>query len=241
MTNVAFDLHDLYEDWRSRIESQNKQAGHGNHSPKSALRPESAEGAGEFLLAYRLLARIDDIITELERIDPEHRFYREQFAGWLRIPLMLSADWTSAVTQIERVVKLEHLRQIKSFGFFLKGKVLATEEAYKPEFRTLIRDAAAALSDVDDLPPQLVAYLRRLLAEIQFAIDDEARGKTFDFHSAVQNLWVALEAAAEKTGSEGWRSKFKALANKALFGFAASAGGALASQGVSLGLQALEK
>lgn len=230
MTNVASDLHDLFELWRNRFAGKSPLV-----SPKQALRPETRQGLTEFVSAYRLLARADELIVRFEQVDARAKVYRDQFAEWARVPLLVGQVWTSGARP-DAVVRNEVLNQIMSFSLFLEGKVLTNDSVGTPAFRTLIERANGALSEENDLPPHMVAYLRRLLAEIQIALDDEARGKGFDFHSAAQHLWAGLEAAAGMTKDKTFGAKIRNIADETLRGFMSGGGGAIGGSLVTLAL-----
>lgn len=230
MTNVASDLHDLFQSWRERFVGKSPAP-----SPKQALRPDRPEGLAEFVSAYRLLARADELIVRFEQIDSRAKVYRDQFSEWARVPLLVDKNWSSG-TRADAVVRNEVLNQIMSFSLFLEGKVLTNDDVGTQGFRDLIQRANATLSDDNDLPAHMVAYLRRLLAEIQFALDDEARGRGFDFHSAAQHLWSGLEAAAGMTRSDAFRSRMRVLADNVLNGFMSGTTGALVGSGLTLAL-----
>ena len=122
------------------------------------------------------------------------------------------------------------LDQIEGFGAFLDGKVPVLTDAHELSLRSLIDRADAILTE-EGLDPALKRYLRRLLFEIRFALDDEVAGMSFNFAEAVQRLWVAFEAAAAKA-PEAQRPRWRSLADQILVGVAS--GGVVEAASITL-------
>lgn len=118
--------------------------------------------------------------------------------------------------QADQLVTEATLDQIEGFSAYLEGKVLVLNEGHHENLRSLI-DRADALLTAEDFDPALQHYLRRLIGEIRFALDDEAGGAAFDYSEAVQRLWVAFNAAAERAPEEH-KSKWRDLVEQVFIG-----------------------
>lgn len=209
MSNPAQELHTLYASWRSRIEGASSVATMSTH-----LRPKS-DGIADIRRAYALLSTIDGV---LRRLDGEGRnvdVFRKQLDGWARVPLSLSAGWGGNVNA-DHLISEVMLQQIESFAAYLEGKVLILADAQDANLRSLI-DRADGLLTGEGFDPVLQHYLRRLISEIRFALDDEAAGNAFDYSEAVQRLWVAFNAAAERA-PEPQKRNWRDLAEQVLIG-----------------------
>lgn len=194
------------------------------------LRPNHADGIAEIRYAFALLATIDEVLRRFAAQGRPVDVFRKQLDGWARVPLSISAGWTSNV-QPDHLISEVTLQQIESLSAFLDGKVLVLEDAQRLNLRDLI-DQADRLLTAEDLDPLLQGYLRRLIAAIRYALDDEAAGRAFNFAEAVERLWVAFNAAAERASQErkaGWRDLVRQIT------IGVTAGGVV--EGASIALQ----
>ncbi|MCT1395657.1 hypothetical protein M4D51_07945 [Microbacterium sp. p3-SID338] len=201
MSNPGFELLALYRSWRDRLD-----ASRGNRSMTTHLAPESREGMAEFRKAYALLVTIDEILRGFEAEGKRAEPFRRQLDGWARVPLSLQAGWSQNVMP-DHLVTESTLDQLESFGAYLEGKVLVLDSSQHTNLRSLI-DQADVLLNQEGFDPILKQYLRRLIASVRYALDDEQAGKVFDFEDAVQRLWVAFNAAAERAPEQqktSWR------------------------------------
>lgn len=176
----------------------------------SILDPKSTEGITAIRHAYALLSTIDGVLRRLKAEGRNVSVFEKHLDGWARVPLSLDTGWTSAVSP-DHLISEGTLDQIESFAAYLEGKVLVLAESHDANLRDLI-DRADGLLTREGLDPALQHYLRRLIAEIRFALDDEATGAAFDYSDAVQRLWVAFNAAAERAPEDqkaGWRDLVK--------------------------------
>lgn len=230
MANAASELHDLYADWRERAENASS-----SHSLARILRVTEKQGAEEFKRAFRLITELDDLLTRFELEQRNVAVYRKHLEGWARVPLMLASGWTAAVSEANSVVPEVVLDQLQGFDSYLEGKVLTFDDWRMPSFRALIEQANSALSEDDALSPQLAGYLRRLLAEIQVALDDEQRSKSFDFADAVQRLWVTLMAASAATSPEK-QGRWRRIADQIMVGILTNGSLELAKAGIRLAI-----
>lgn len=180
----------------------------------SILVPE-AQGIVEIRQAYALLSAIDGVLRRLSAEGKNVAVFKKQLDGWSRVPLSLEVGWNGAIAA-DHVIRETILEQIESFAAYLEGKVLILEDAHDQNLRDLI-DRADALLTHEDLDPALQFYIRRLISEIRFALDDEDAGAAFDFSEAVQRLWVAFNAAAEKAPAED-KPKWRALVEQIFVG-----------------------
>ncbi len=208
MTNPAFELHALYASWRGRVTNP------GAHSMASILVPEG-QGIVEIRRAYALLSSIDGVLRRLSAEGKNVNVFRKQLDGWARVPLSLETGWGTAISP-DHVIGETVLEQIESFAAYLEGKVLMLGDAHDQNLRDLI-DRADGLLTHEGLDPALQFYIRRLISEIRFALDDDDAGKAFDFSEAVQRLWVAFNAAAEKAPAED-KPKWRALVEQIFVG-----------------------
>lgn len=214
MSNPALELHDLYESWKGRIEESPSQ------NMKTHLRVDSPEGMTEIRHAYALLTTMAQILRRFELDGRRFQPYRKQLDGWARVPLSVQAGWTAGVVP-QHLISESMLDQIQSFGGYLEGKVLELLPAQEVNLRSLIDRADVLLND-GAFDPALKKYLRRLIAAIRDALDDDQAGKVFDFTSAVEQLWVALNAAAERA-PEKQRAHWRELVEQVFVGIAGAA------------------
>lgn len=215
MSNPALELHDLYASWRERIEGSRS-----SQNMKSHLKVATSEGMVEIRHAFALLTTVDEILRRFELDGRRFQPYRKQLDHWARVPLSVQAGWTSGVVP-DHLITDTTLDQIQSFGAYLEGKVLELAPAQDDNLRSLIDQADSLLND-DSFDPALKTYLRRLIAAIRYALDNEQAGRAFDFTAAVEQLWVALNAAAERA-PERDRSKWRSLVEQVFVGIAAAA------------------
>ena len=215
MTNPALELHDLYLSWRDRIAASPNQ-----QNMKVHLGIDSPEGMSEVRRAFALLATIDEILKRFELDGRRFQPYRKQLDQWARIPLSVRAGWAANVSPLH-LISESVLDQVQSFGGYLEGKVLELAPAQDSNLRNLIAQADALLDD-EDFDPALRQYLRRLITAIRYALDDEQAGKGFDFTAAVEQLWVALNAAAERA-PEHQRPRWRKLVEQVSVGIAIAA------------------
>jgi hypothetical protein len=209
MTNAADELHTLYSSWR-------ESATAGGHSMKRLLQPEHAGGIAEIRRAYELLSVISEQLRYLEARGHRVSVYRRQLDGWARVPLSLSAGWTSNV-QPDHVVTSDRLDQIEGLSAFLDRKVLDFDDSRIAGLRPLIDRADQLITGDEEMDPAVASYVRRLVAEIRYALDDEAAGKVFNYTAAVERLWLAFNAAAEKA-PEKKKSAWRNLASQIFVG-----------------------
>lgn len=215
MSNPALELHDLYLSWRDRISESPSQ-----QNMKVHLGIDSREGMAEIRHAFSLLTTIDQILTRFELDGRRFQPYRKQLDQWARVPLSGQAGWASNVSPLH-LISESVLDQIQSFGGYLEGKVLELNPSHESNLRSLMAQADSLL-DEDDFDPALRRYLRRLITAIRYALDDEQTGKGFDFTSAVEQLWVALNAAAERA-PEHQRPRWRKLVEQISVGIAIAA------------------
>lgn len=210
MSNPALELHELYASWRTRVETAGNAATAREH-----LRIDNPQGMAEIRRAFALLTAIDGILRRFEvegkRVEP----FRSQRDGWARVPLSLPAGWTSNVAP-DHLINGGMLQQIESFGAYLEGKVLVLDAGQHTNLRSVVDQADALLND-EDFDPVLRQYLRRLIAEIRYALDDEQAGRAFDFEDAVERLWTAF-AAASARAPEPQRAKWRQLLDQIMVG-----------------------
>lgn len=127
------------------------------------------------------------------------------------------------------------LDQIEGLAAFFDGKVLDFDDQRILSLRPLVDRADALLTGDSEMDPALASYIRRLSAEIRYALDDEAAGRTFDFTSAVERLWVSFQAAAEKA-SDAKKSAWRDLAQQIFVGVASSGAVEIATVGLKLAI-----
>lgn len=215
MSNPALELHDLYESWRHVIAASSSQ-----QNMKVHLAIDTADGMAEVRRAYALLTAMDEILRRFELDGRRYQPYRKQIDGWAKVPMSVQAGWSSAVSPLH-LISDGMLEQILSFGGYLEGKVLVLAPQQHANLRSLI-DMADVLLNHEGFDPALRQYLRRLIASIRYALDDEQAGKTFDFTDAVERLWVAFNAAAERAPDEQ-RPRWRALVEQVFIGIAIAA------------------
>lgn len=209
MSNPARELHEIFLEWRTRHPG-------GSSSMFNVIEVRNDEGAAQMLRVYRLIARVDAILGQLEADGYTVSLFRRQVAGWVRIPLGLQGGWTNAV-HAETFMPQAIVDQVEGLALFLDGKVYVFDASRNDDLRGLIRDVRGALEEDDELPRPLRLYLHRLLTEIQQALDDSAIGEAFDFADAVRRLWVALGSAENSSTEERSKSKWRRFAERILF------------------------
>lgn len=168
-------------------------------------------GIEEVSAAYAWMHVIEDQLRFLGDGGYKVAVFQRSVKKWMRVPLMLTTGWDRAVSMADHVVTEETLDQIESLSSFLHKKVLDADDVRVPDLRGLIDEADALLTDNTTLDGGLVSYIRRLIAAIRYALDDEASGRIFNFTAAVENLRVALQAAAESAGSEEEKQEWRTV------------------------------
>ncbi|GGM64792.1 hypothetical protein GCM10010489_40440 [Microbacterium saperdae] len=193
-------------------------------------------GQSEIAKVYRLLDVLDQQLRYLGERGAKVAVHQRNLSKWGRVPLMLDIGWSAGVGNPEHVVTEATLDQIEGLSSFLDGKVLTFDDTRLPSLRRIVDQADALLTDDPHLDPTLASYLRRLLAAIRSALDDEAAGRLFDYTSAVEQLLVAFQAAAETAGpenKEGWRSMAKQIVVGVAVGLGIEAGKMLGIESAS--------
>lgn len=226
MSNPAAELHELYSNWCERL------AAIGAASFEAVVNPTTPEGSAEIIRAARLLARIDDCLSWLEREGHRVGVYRRQFPDWSIGMLAYPHGWRTNITA-GHVMSEGHLDEIEAFASFLDGKVPVVRDGAEDHLRDLVARAHQALASDDSLDLPLRQYIHRLLQSIERALDDEGFGVTFDLGASLEQLWAAFRAAegASKEKSSTWHDLWTQT-------FAGAAGNAIA-QGGMLAIQAL--
>lgn len=179
-----------------------------------ALVDLAGDGLGEIVKAYALLHVLEAQLRYLEDRGARVSVHQRSLKRWARVPLMLTTGWDAGVSNPDQIVDESTLDQIEGLSSFLDDKVLAFDDTRLPSLRGLIDQADALLTDEPDLDPTLASYIRRLIAAIRYALDDEAAGRIFDYTSAVEQLRVAFQAAAEASPpdkKDGWRALVKQI------------------------------
>lgn len=213
MSNPGLELHAIYSSWRMTIEQA------PGKSMRDHLAIGTSEGVAQVRRAFALLNTMDELLRWFELQNMRTSPYRRQFDGWARVPLSVGSGWNSGVVP-DHLITTSMLEEIESFGAYLEGKVLVMAPDQQESLRAVI-DRADALLTSQELDPRLASYLRRLIAAIRYALDDEVAGRVFDFSTAIQNLWVAFNAAAERApepAKSGWRN----LAEQIMVGVASA-------------------
>lgn len=207
MTNSADELHALYSSWRARV-ADSPGANMG------ALVDPHGAGMDEIVKAYALLRALDTQLRHLATRNARVAVHQRALTRWARVPLMLQTGWNAGVTDPNQIVNEATLDQIETLSSFLDDKVLAWDDELLPSLRAAIDRADALLTAEPDMDPHLTRYLRRLIAEIRYALDDEAAGRLFDYTTASEQLRVAFMAAAEAAPpaqKDEWRQMAKQL------------------------------
>lgn len=200
MSNPARELHSAFEHWRSL-------ALKGNGAPlTNAIDPTSTAGAAEVMRVARLLSRIEDTLADLDRQGVRVTLYRRQLPDWVAGMVSYQMGWTRAGVTPDHVLSNEHLDEIEGLANFLDGKVYVLGGEAET-LGDLLERARVLLNEDAELDPRLAAYLRRLIDQIQAALEDETLGFAFDYGDAVQRLWVAFRAAESASPERGrmWR------------------------------------
>jgi hypothetical protein len=174
------------------------------------------------LHVYRLLARIDVILNQLDSDGYDVGLFRRQFAAWVRIPLGLRGGWSTAAS-VEHFIPSAIIDQVEGLALFLDGKVYEFDVSRHDDLRALVADVRMALEVDVELPQPLRIYIHRLLAEIQHALNDEAIGEAFDLADAIRRLWVALGSAENASADDKSKSMWRRFAERILFDSAAQA------------------
>ncbi|MGN7969006.1 hypothetical protein [Microbacterium sp. 22296] len=203
MANSADNLHSLFNLWRSRV-AQRPGATMG------ALMDLDGLALDEISTAFALMHVLEDQLRYLGDHNARVKVHQRNLRRWMRVPLMPQVGWSANVSSPDYVVTEETLDQIESLSSFLDGKVFDIDDERLPDLRDLVREAEALLASNSTMDPMLASYIRRLLASIRNALDDDSAGFAFDYVSAVEQLRVAFMAAAEsaRTPEEktGWRN-----------------------------------
>jgi hypothetical protein len=202
VTNCADDLHALFSRWRQRvIDSPGANMG--------ALLDLDGQGSAAVSAAFAFLHVIEDNLILLGDRGYKVAVHQRNLKKWMRVPLMVTTGWDRGVNHPDHVVRDSTLDEIEALSSFLDGKVLSIDDDRLPSLRALIDQADALLTD-STIDFALLSYIRRLLAAIRHALDDDSAGRQFDFTAAVENLRVAFQAAAESASTpqekDGWRS-----------------------------------
>lgn len=215
MSNPARELHALYARWR-------QAASVGNKTMAAVVQPMT-KGAEEVALAGRLLARIDELLVQLESDGAGVFLYRRQYPGWWTPLLRMNA---SGAVGAEDVAPSSMQDQIEGFALYLDGKVFELEPIHDESLRTLIHRVRETLEQDRELDETLRQYIHRLLQSIEIALDDDAIGAGFDAAEAIRQLWVALRAAeGASTGSSSvWRDLWTQITAGIVAGGALQAG-----------------
>ncbi|GAA2947785.1 hypothetical protein GCM10010458_36760 [Microbacterium luteolum] len=180
----------------------------------ASLVDPAGDGLQEIAKAYALLRILDGQLRYLEDRGARVSVHQRSLKRWGRVPLMLTTGWDAGVSSPDQIVDEATLDQIEALSSFLDGKVLTFDDARLPSLRALIDQADTLLTNSPNLDPTLAAYIRRLIASIRNALDDDAAGRIFDYTAAVVELRVAFQAAAEASPpeqKEDWLAMFRQI------------------------------
>lgn len=224
MTNPARELHESLSRWRELTAA-------GNIALRQVIDPTSPEGAATVMRVARLLARVDDVLTDLDSQDVNVDLYRRQYPDWVTAMVSYQLGWAQPLGA-DNIITVEVLDEIEGLANYLDGKVYELGSR-ADTLQCLLNQAKQALAEDVELDPRLTQYLHRLLQQIQNALDDEMYGIAFDYADAVQRLWVAFRAAegASPQKSAMWRDLWTQI-------IAGTASGSLVT-GSSMIIQAL--
>ncbi|WP_407358800.1 hypothetical protein LTA6_000988 [Microbacterium sp. LTA6] len=201
MSNAAEELHTLFSSWRQRVAEQPGVT-------MSAVLAPADEGIEEIRRAFALIEILSGQLRFLASRNYRVAVHQRHLRVWARVPLMLQFGWGTQVSHPDHVLAEAALDQLESLSSFLDDKVLAFDDSRIPSLRSLMDQADVLLTGDTEMDSALMSYLRRLIAEIRYALDDDVAGRTFDYTAAVERLRVAFQAAAEASTSErkrGWR------------------------------------
>ncbi|MBW9094625.1 hypothetical protein JNB62_13090 [Microbacterium jejuense] len=201
MGNPARELHELYGAWRSTVAASSN----GTLALQQIVNPTTADGAGQVLRAARYLVRISDLLSEMERQGAHVGLYRRQFPRWV-LPVVGYSGWQNQIGA-ETVMPEADFDSLEGFANYLDGKVAVFNTGGEANIRQILRSARDLLEQDDSLDDGLKMYIHRLLSEIERALDDAAVGASYDFAAGVEQLYVAVRAAAgASTKASGlWR------------------------------------
>lgn len=187
-----------------------------------ALVSLDSSGLDEVSAAFAYIHVIEDQLIFLGDRGYRVAVHQRNARKWMRVPLMLNAGWTSAVHTPDSVASEATLDEIESLSSFLDGKVLSTDGDRLQSLRGLIDQADALIEGDSTIDSALASYIRRLIAAIRRALDDEEAGRLFDFTSAVDRLRVAFQAAAESAASPEEKGLWRTLVEQITVGVGTS-------------------
>lgn len=225
MANPARELHVLYSDWISRMAPDSTGA---PRAMNSVIRPTSVAGAEEIIHAGRLLARISELLDQLERKGHNVGLYRRQLPDWTLGMIGYHGGWGSPM-KARNVMHEEHMDEIEGFANFLDGKVPVLTQDGEVRLRDVTRQARDLLEQDDSLDPRIKLYIYSLLDEIQRGLDESKLSGSFDFAASMERLWVAMRAAegSSKKASALWRDLWVSFATGLVSGGLIESGQAL--------------
>lgn len=188
MANPARALHEIYEDWRSRLTK-------ASTSLIKVINLDTVAGASEVAKAARALVRIDEVLTMYE-VSGRYNvsLYRRQYPEWWKGVVSYQNGWKTAMSG-QDFIQQPLMDEIEGFGNFLEGKVFELEPESEKTLREIIRDARDALEADQGLSGPIRMYIHRLLQEIEWALNNEGVKASFDFGEAADRLYVAFAAA----------------------------------------------
>lgn len=232
MSNPARDLLEIYTEWRTRVQEKAQKG--VQVSMDVVVDPASSAGRFEIINLARSLAQLEGLLAQLERAGVKVGGFRRQSPDWWSGLVTPGFAWSSAINA-DMIMDEQHMTEIEVCADFLDGHVMSLEltEPVASGLRDWIGRAWEILNEDNDLTDELQVYIRRLLSEIQTALDDERFGAGFDYADAFMRLKVAFKAAAsEDTAKSGaWQALWT--------GFASSLTASVAFQGGTIVLAAI--
>lgn len=201
--NSAQALFELLNKWRGEL--------NGNKTQTVARRLHSGDGTPDLLQAIHLLSAVLSEIDRLKELGVDVEMYERYSSNWAKMIIAYPQGWGTNVRSEDAFPQtvLDHL---KGLGMLIERNSFS----YDSDLIELVLAQLDEILDLLDEDPSiddvLREYTRELVNLIRRAVQiPNGAGLDFDFPAAIRQLWVALQAAAQKSEahSETWVQKAK--------------------------------
>lgn len=210
MQNPAEALHRIFERWQQSNPGKAVSLG-------ELTNLEAPDGANDLVEVFYLLRLIKGHIERLERTHGHHlKIYRKGYLQWVQIAAGYSQGWQAPASGLKLVPETS-LDTLQTLALYLDGKVFEPPPEMFSSLPDTLRQARDLITSDPDLDRTLARYLLELIRRAEEALEESKMTETFDFETALIQLYTGLESAGLHT-SEGNRNRFFEMA-KAVLGF----------------------
>ncbi|AIV40002.1 MULTISPECIES: hypothetical protein [unclassified Curtobacterium] len=195
MINAAYALYDIFLEWREAAAAgvvANDARG-WNADPMVATT--------KMLETSALLTAIDRALSEMEADGLNVYVSRESFPQWGRMAANAGTTWGQQ-SDPGAAFPSAAMGQLQMLGTLIEATKGRIAPGGLDRLSAVVDEAIGLLEEDQTISAELRYYLVKLVREIRDAMEDETLAGGFDYASAAERLWVAMQAAAGQADEE---------------------------------------